>query len=102
MTTRILETTQNSKDQEEDMIKLKNMLLNSNCPVKEIEKLMKNTCEEFKSNNDKSNNISNLNKYSEEIKHILSLPYALGVEVLKRELEKKLKIKLYFSYPHKP
>jgi len=31
----------------------------------------------------------------------LSLPYVPGMEVLKRKLEKNLKIKLYFSYPHK-
>jgi hypothetical protein len=101
MTTRILETTQDNKEQEEDLIKLKNMLLNSNYPVKEIEKLMKNTCQEFKLNNDTSKNISNQNNDSEEIKYSLSLPYVPGMEVLKRKLEKKLKIKLYFSYPHK-
>jgi hypothetical protein len=107
MTTRILETTQNDKDQKEDLNKLKNMLSNSSYPSKEIEKLIKQACQEFKStknnnnNNDNDNNTSSLNNDNEETKYSLSLPYVPGMEVLKRKLEKKLKIKLYFSYPNK-
>ncbi|CAF4889307.1 unnamed protein product, partial [Rotaria magnacalcarata] len=47
MTTRILETTQDNIDQQEDLNKLRNMLLKSNYPLKEIEKLIKQTCQEF-------------------------------------------------------
>ena len=96
MTTRILETTQDSKEQQEDLNKLKDMLLKSNYPLKEIEKLIKQTCQEFKSNNNKSKD-----KNNNEFICSLILPYAPGMEVLKRRLEKKLKIKLFFSYPHK-
>ncbi|CAF5190571.1 unnamed protein product, partial [Rotaria magnacalcarata] len=39
MPTRILETTQDNIDQQEDLNKLRNMLLKSNYPLKEIEKL---------------------------------------------------------------
>ncbi|CAF4638841.1 unnamed protein product [Rotaria sp. Silwood2] len=107
MTTRILETTQDSEDQQEDLNKLRSMLLKSNYPLKEIEKLMRQTCQEFKSNknqsNDKNDGITarNKNKNNDEFICSLTLPYAPGMEVLKRRLEKKLKIKLYFSYPHK-
>jgi hypothetical protein len=105
MTKRILETTQDDNDQKEDLNKLKNMLLKSNYPLKEIEKLIKQACEEFNSNknidNDNYTTTSNLNNDKEEMKYSLSLPYVPGMEVLKRKLEKNLKIKLYFSYPYK-
>jgi hypothetical protein len=101
MTTRILETTQDDKDQIEDLNKLKTMLLNSNYPLKEIEKLIKQACQEFKSNKNNNNDTSTQNNNKEEFKYSLSLPYVPGMEVLKRKLEKKLKIKLYFSYPYK-
>ncbi|CAF4179311.1 unnamed protein product [Rotaria sp. Silwood2] len=91
MTTRILETTQDNKDQQEDLNKLRNMLIKSNYPLKEIEKLIKQTCQEFQSNKNKNN----------EFICSLTLPYVPGMEVLKRKLEKKLKIKVYFSYPYK-
>ena len=104
MTTRILETTQDNNDQKEDLNKLKNMLLKSNYPLKEIEKLIKQACEAFNSNkniNDNNNDTtSNHINNKEEMEYSLSLPYVPGMEVLKRKLE-KLKIKLYFSYPHK-
>ncbi|CAF1371595.1 unnamed protein product, partial [Rotaria sp. Silwood1] len=100
MTTRILETTQNNKNQKEDLNTLKNILLNSNYPLKETEKLMKHGCEEYKCNNN-NNDMSNQNNSNEEMKYSLSLPYVPGMEVLKRKLEKQLKIKLYFSYPYK-
>ncbi|CAF4873932.1 unnamed protein product [Rotaria sp. Silwood1] len=104
MTTRILETTQDDNDQKEDLNYLKNMLLKSSYPAKEIEKLIKQTCEEFKPNkkvtNDENNKqLTNIDN-NEEMKYSLSLPYIPGMEVLKRKLE-KLKIKLYFSYPQK-
>ncbi|CAF1533900.1 unnamed protein product, partial [Didymodactylos carnosus] len=58
----ILETTQDGHDQKEDLNKLKTMLLNSNYPLKEIENLIRQACEELKSNT--SNNSNNNNKIS--------------------------------------
>ncbi|CAF3485527.1 unnamed protein product [Rotaria socialis] len=107
MTTRILETTQDNIDQQEDLNKLRNMLLKSNYPLKEIEKLIKQTCQEFKSNKNKSNDKNDYtagqikDKNNDEFICSLTLPYVPGMEVLKRRLEKKLKIKLFFSYPYK-
>ncbi|CAF1156358.1 unnamed protein product [Didymodactylos carnosus] len=105
-TRRILETTQDDHHQKENLNKLKSMLLNSNYPLKDIEKLIRQACEECKSNrndnnDNNNNNISSQNIENEEMKCSLSLPYGPGMEVLKRRLEKKLKIKLYFSYPYK-
>ncbi|CAF4232919.1 unnamed protein product, partial [Rotaria magnacalcarata] len=40
-------------------------------------------------------------KNNDEFICSLTLPYVPGIEVLKRRLEKKLKIKLLFSYPYK-
>ncbi|CAF3986960.1 unnamed protein product, partial [Rotaria magnacalcarata] len=54
MTKWILETTQDNKYQQ-DLNKLRNMLLKSNHSLEEIEKLTKQTCQEFKSNKNKSN-----------------------------------------------
>ena len=48
MTTRILETTQDDTDQKEALDNFENMLINSNYPSKEIEQLIKQTCQEFK------------------------------------------------------
>jgi hypothetical protein len=104
MTTRILETTQDDNDQKEDLNKLKNMLLNSNYPPKEIDKLIKQACEEFntnKINQNQTTNQDNKNNDNDAFKLSLLLPYVPGMEVLKRKLEKNLKIKLYFSYPYK-
>ncbi|CAF3520190.1 unnamed protein product [Rotaria sp. Silwood1] len=84
------------------------MLIKSNYPLKEIEKLIKQTCQEFQSNknknkpNDKNNDpVSHIKDKNNEFISSLTLPYVPGMEVLKRKLEKKLKIKLYFSYPYK-
>ncbi|CAF1215941.1 unnamed protein product [Rotaria sordida] len=109
MTARILETTQDNKDQQEDLNKLRDMLLRSNYPLREIEKLIKQTCQEFKSNKNKNKSNDKNDDTAGQIKDknnndficSLTLPYAPGMEVLKRRLEKKLKIKLFFSYPYK-
>ncbi|CAF1290674.1 unnamed protein product [Didymodactylos carnosus] len=93
MATRILKTTKEAGEQKEDLQKLKQMLLNSNYPLKEIDKLIKQSCES-------NNRHRTSNKKDEETKYSVSLPYVPGMEVLKRKLE-KLKIKLYFSYPNK-
>ena len=71
------------------------MLKKSNYPPKEIEKLMKQTCQTFNSNS------SNTPKTTTSVtKATLTLPYVPGIEVLKRRLG-KINIKLYFSYPNK-
>jgi hypothetical protein len=93
MTKRIIQTTKDANEQQEDLIKLKNMLINSNYPIKEIEKLMKEACQTSNENDSPKTN-------NNEFKFSISLPYVPGIEVLKRRLE-KLKIKLYFSYPNK-
>ena len=66
---------------------------------------MKQTCQEFKSNknksNDKNDDTAGRNKNNDEFICSLTLPCAPGMEVLKRRLEKKLKIKLHFSYLYK-
>ena len=92
MTTRILETTQDDNDQKEDLNKLKDMLLKSNYPLKEMEKLIKQACEEFKSNkniNNNNNNSKTSNNINdkEEMQYSLSLPYVPGMEVLKENLK---------------
>ncbi|CAF2041764.1 unnamed protein product [Rotaria magnacalcarata] len=105
MTKWILETTQDNKYQQEDLNKLRNMLLKSNHSLEEIEKLIKQTCQEFKSNKNKSNdkNYDTVDqikeKNNDEFICSLTLSYIPGMEVLKRRLEKKLKIKLFSSYP---
>ncbi|CAF4373234.1 unnamed protein product [Rotaria sp. Silwood2] len=93
MTQRIIQTTKDAKEQQEDLNKLRKMLINSNYPMKEIEKLIKETCETSSTNKSSTSN-------NKEFKFTISLPYVPGIEVLKRKLE-KLNIKLYFSYPNK-
>jgi hypothetical protein len=100
MATRIIQTTEDAQEQKEDLSKLKTMLLNSNYPPKEIEKLIKQTCENINSNSN-INNAKNQNDNKQNTDYSLCLPYVPGLKVLKRKLEKKLKIKLYFSYPNK-
>ncbi|CAF3946895.1 unnamed protein product [Rotaria sp. Silwood1] len=100
MTTRILQTTKEAKEQKEDLLKLKTMLLNSNYPPSEIEKLIKQACQESNANST-NHNTKNKDKKTENLEYSLSLPYVPGLEVLKRRLESKLHIKLYFSYPNK-
>ncbi|CAF5130122.1 unnamed protein product, partial [Rotaria sp. Silwood1] len=95
MATRIIQTTGDAEEQKEDLFKLKKMLLNSNYPLHEIEKLIKQACENINSTSIKSNTTN------QNINYSLCLPYVPGLEVLKRKLEKKLKIKLYFAYPNK-
>ncbi|CAF2132640.1 unnamed protein product [Rotaria magnacalcarata] len=94
MTTRILETTQDNIDQQEDLNKLRNMLLKSNYPLKEIEKLIKQTCQEFKSNKNKSNDKNDdtvgqiKDKNNDEFICSLTLPYVPGMEVFKKDLKR--------------
>ncbi|CAF5009225.1 unnamed protein product, partial [Rotaria sp. Silwood1] len=95
MATRIIQTTGDAEEQKEDLFKLKKMLLNSNYPPHEIEKLIKQACENINSTSIKSNTTN------QNINYSLCLPYVPRLEVLKRKLEKKLKIKLYFAYPNK-
>jgi hypothetical protein len=100
MTTRIIQTTEDSEEQKEDLLQLKKMLLKSNYPPGEIEKLIKQTCESINPKSD-VNKTKDQNNTNQNTNYSLCLPYVPGFEVLKRKLEKKLNIKLYFSYPNK-
>ncbi|CAM4845408.1 unnamed protein product [Rotaria magnacalcarata] len=93
MTQRIIKTTNDPKEQQEDLNKLRRMLINSDYPINVIEKLIKEACETSKTKTPQTPN-------NKEFKYKINLPYVPGIEVLKRRLE-KLNIKLYFSYPNK-
>ncbi|CAF0851455.1 unnamed protein product [Didymodactylos carnosus] len=93
MVSRILQTSKEPSELREDLNKLKEMLLNSHYPSKEIDHLIKEACE--------SSNITQKSSTpAKDMKFTMVLPYVKGIEVLKRKLE-KLGIKLYFSYPNK-
>lgn len=92
MTSRILETTKDPKAQVDDLEKLKVILENSNYPKHLIKKIMEETI--------RSKNKTEPKKKREEMKYQITLPYANGIEVLRRKRE-QLKIKLFFSYPNK-
>ncbi|CAF4057075.1 unnamed protein product [Rotaria sordida] len=86
-------TIQDGYEHKKDLNILKTMLLKSNYPLVEIKKLIKQTCQEFISNennsNDKNNNnTSKIDKNCEEINCNLTLPYVSTMELLKRRLEK--------------
>lgn len=72
------------------------MLLKSNYPNKKVEKLIQETLRECN-----NSNVSQVNDRSsqkdDKMKHMLTLSYSPGIEILKRKLE-RLHIKLYFSY----
>ncbi|CAF1340803.1 unnamed protein product [Rotaria sp. Silwood1] len=93
MTKRIIHTTKDATEQQKDLKKLKDIFINSNYPIKEIDRLMTEACNISNTNNSSTTNTN-------DFKFSISLPYVPGIEVLKRRLE-KLKIKLYFSYPQK-
>ncbi|CAF1178933.1 unnamed protein product [Rotaria magnacalcarata] len=107
MTTRISEMSQDNIDQQEDLNKLRNMLLKSNYLLKEIEELIKQTCQELnqiktKSNEENNDTVGQIkDKNNDDFICRLTLPYVPGMEALKKRLERKLKIKLFFSYPYK-
>ena len=99
MATRIINTTRNNNQQLEDLNKLKEMLIKSKYPMNLIEKSIQNCLQQNNSyDNNKKTQLTN--KKDEEMKFSLCLPYARGMEMLKRKLE-KLHIKLFFSYSRK-
>ena len=96
MTRRIVDTTKDSDEQQQDLKKLKEILLKSNYPNKEVEKIIQETLREHSDNsapNPKS-------QKEDQTKYTLTLPYYPDIEVLKHRLE-IFKIKLYFSYGKK-
>ena len=97
ITTRIINTTKDNVQQQQDLEKLKDMLKKSKYPLQMIEKTI---TESMKNINNTHTITETNNNRKDETELILTLPYAPGMEVLKRKLE-KLKIKLYFSYPKK-
>ena len=106
MLTRIIETTKDHDQQQEDIKKLKLMLIKSKYPKDKIEKSIRNI---FRSMKNYNNNLSNnenptiekqQTKNEEKFLYTITLPYVHNIEILKRKLE-RLKIKLYFSYPNK-
>ena len=94
MTSRIISTTKDAKEQQQDLQVLRKMLRNSDYPEREVNKLIEQTirC---------SNPVSTTQtKKKDEFKYSIVIPYVPGAEVLKRRLE-KLKIRLFFSYKNK-
>jgi len=85
MTQRVINTTRNNEQQQIDLNILKEMFIKSNYPKKLIEKTMQK-CLQNSMNQPNINELNN-NKQKPETKFILSLPYAKGMEVLKRKLE---------------
>jgi hypothetical protein len=101
MTMRIINTTMDNDQQQEDLITLKQMLIKSKYPNYMIENSIQTSLKECTNNITTNNNKKQTdNKKNVDMEFSLSLPYVHGMEVLKRKLE-KLKIKLYFSYPKK-
>lgn len=97
MSARIMDATQDKSQQREDLNTLRNMFIKSNYPQRQIDKLIQDSLRERTNTTQPT---STTPKDSDEMKCCLSLPYAPGMEVLKRRLE-KLNIKLYFSYNRK-
>ena len=102
MVSRIISTTTNINQQQQDLDTLRQMLLKSKYPKCLIESTILSCLKQQKTNTITPRTTSN--QYNEsknsQMEYYLSLPYTPGMEVLKRRLE-KFKIKLYFSYPKK-
>jgi hypothetical protein len=93
MATKIIETSKEPREQQEDLNKLRRMLLNSNYPAHEINQMIADTMK-------RASNQNTVKDKKDAFKYTISLPYANGIGVLKRKLE-NLKIKVFFSYPNK-
>jgi uncharacterized FlaG/YvyC family protein len=101
MATRIINITKNNKQQQEDLNKLREMLVKSKYPKYLIENSIQSCLKQNITNTTTTTTAVQSNKIKENnMEFSLTLPYVNGMEVLKRKLE-KLKIKLYFSYPKK-
>ena len=96
MTSKIIETSKDSANQQEDLNKLRTLLMKSDYPNHIIEKHMKESIKSTTSTTNRKLNEDNKDK----MKHQNTLPVMNGIEVLKRKLE-KLNIKVFFSYPKK-
>ena len=96
MTSKIIETSKDSGNQQEDLKELKTLLIKSDYPNHFIEKHMKESIKPTTNTTNKELNENNKDK----MKHQITLPFMNGIEVLKRKLE-KLNIKVFFSYPKK-
>ena len=97
MTYRIINTTRNIEQQQQDLDRLKQMLVKSRYLTQLIERSFQKC---LRKSNDQSSSNGSENIQKTETKFSLSLPYVKGIEVLKRKLE-KIGIKLYFGYPVK-
>ena len=95
MVRRIVSTTTNAKQQQEDLKQLKNMLLKSKYPKTIIEKTIQQSLLEKKQSTTINQRLEK--KADPEQQLTLHLPYKNGMEVLKRKLE-KVGVKLYFTY----
>ncbi|CAF4083756.1 unnamed protein product, partial [Rotaria sordida] len=89
MATRIINTTRNNNQQLEDLYTLKQILIKSKYPLN----LIDNSFQKCLLQNNNNTTTQPTKKKNEDMQFSLCLPYARGMEVLKRKLE-KLKIKL--------
>ena len=94
MASRIIQTSKDIIEQQDDLEKLKKMLRKSNYPSHEVDKQINSILSAPPVNEKKQE------KEDDKMKYCISLQYVQGIEVLKRKLE-KLNIKVYFSYPNK-
>jgi predicted GIY-YIG superfamily endonuclease len=95
MASRIIQTTKNTTEQQQDLEKLRDMLQKSDYPSHEIDRNIQSVL--------RSTGIKDEPRKEEEdgdFKYCITMPYVHGIGVLKRKLE-RLKIKVYFSYPNK-
>ncbi|CAF4709090.1 unnamed protein product, partial [Rotaria sp. Silwood2] len=77
--TRIIQSIEDLQGQKEDLLKLKAILLNYHCPPYDIEKLIKQACENINSNY-YVNNTTNQNNINQKLHYSLCLPYVPGSE----------------------
>ena len=84
MATTTIQTIEDAKEQKEDLLKLKKMSLNPSYPPEEIEKLIKQACENINSISI-INNTTNHNKKNQNINYSLCLPYVPRLDVLERK-----------------
>jgi predicted GIY-YIG superfamily endonuclease len=111
MTAKIIETSKDTLNQQEDLNKLRALLIKSNYPNHIIEKyiresvrsttnIINNNKQNDNNNNNNNKNNNNSNNNNNKMKYQITLPFVNGIEILKRKLE-KLNIKVFFSYPKK-
>ncbi|CAF5093695.1 unnamed protein product, partial [Rotaria sp. Silwood1] len=79
MATIIIQSIEDLQEQKEDLLKLKEMLVNSHYPPDDIEKLIKQACENINSNSN-ANNTTNQNNNNQKLHYSLCLPHVPGSE----------------------